>query len=127
VLCTGDAVVNGPYNYTADGNIGNWPKVVEAAMKLDVDHVLPGHGPAGGKDVMAGQRTFMIELHQAVAVAIKAGKKLDDLVKTEGNKSSTTIQLSAAVKNWVGDGLPGQVKDAYNEIAAKKPIGDLPH
>ena len=127
VLCTGDAVVNGPYNYTADGNIGNWPSVVEAAMKLDVDHVLPGHGPAGAKDVMVGQREFMIELHQAVAAAIKAGKKLDDMVKTEGGKSSTSIQLSAAVKNWVGDGLPGQVKDAYNEIAAKKPIGDLPH
>jgi glyoxylase-like metal-dependent hydrolase (beta-lactamase superfamily II) len=25
VLCTGDAAVNGPYNYTGDGNIGNWP------------------------------------------------------------------------------------------------------
>jgi hypothetical protein len=96
-------------------------------MKLDVEHVLPGHGPAGAKDVMVGQREFMIELHQAVAAAIKAGKKLDDVVKTEGSKSTTTIQLSAAVKNWVGEGLPGQVKDAYNEIAAKKPIGDLPH
>src|ERR1700726_1445996 len=91
VLCTGDAVVNGPYNYTADGNIGNWPKVVEAAMKLNVDHVLPGHGPAGGKDVMAGQRAFMLELHKAVAAAIQQGKKLDDVVKTEGSKSTTTI------------------------------------
>jgi cyclase len=48
VLCTGDAAVNGPYNYTADGNIGNWPKVLDAALKLKVDHVLPGHGGAGG-------------------------------------------------------------------------------
>ena len=76
---------------------------------------------------MAGQRAFMLELHKAVAAAIQQGKKLDDVVKTEGSKSTTTIQLSAAVKNWVGDGLPGQVKDAYNEIASKKPIGDLPH
>jgi cyclase len=127
VLCTGDAVVNGPYNYTADGNIGNWPKVIDGAMKLNVEHVLPGHGPAGGKDVMVGQRAFMIELHNAVAAAIKAGKKLDDVVKTDGKSSTTTIQLSATVKNWVGEGFPGQVKDAYNEVANKKPIGDLPH
>ena len=127
VLCTGDAGVNGPYNYTADGNIGNWPKVMDGALKLNVDHVLPGHGPSGGKEILVGQRAFMIELHQAVAAAIKAGKKLDDLVKTEGKKSTTSIQLSAAVKNWVGDGLPGQVKDTYNEIANKKPIGDQPH
>jgi glyoxylase-like metal-dependent hydrolase (beta-lactamase superfamily II) len=127
VLCTGDAVVNGPYNFTSDGNIGNWPKVVEAAMKLDVEHVLPGHGPAGGKDVMAGQRAFMLELHKAVTAAIQAGQKLDDVVQTKGDKSTTTVQLSAAVKTWVGDGFPGQVKDAYNEIASKKPVGDLPH
>src|SRR2546421_56889 len=37
VLCTGDAVANGPYNFTADGNIGNWPKVIDGALKLDVD------------------------------------------------------------------------------------------
>lgn len=127
VLCTGDAVVNGPYNYTADGDIGNWPRVIEGAMKLNVDHVLPGHGPAGGKDVMVGQRAFMIELHKAVAEAIKDGKKLDDVVKPENGKSSTIIQLPASAKNWVGGGLPQQVKDAYNEIASKKPAGDLPH
>jgi glyoxylase-like metal-dependent hydrolase (beta-lactamase superfamily II) len=127
VLCTGDAGVNGPYNYTADANIGTWPKVMDGALKLDVEHVLPGHGPAGGKEILTGQRAFMIELHKAVEAAIKSGKKLDDVVKGEGAKATTSIQLSAAVKNWVGDGFPGQVKDAYNEVAAKKPIGDLPH
>ena len=127
VLCTGDAVVNGPYNYTADGNIGNWPKVIEGAMRLNVEHVLPGHGPSGGKDVMNGQREFMIELHRAAEAALKAGKKLDDIVKTSGGKSTTTIQLSASVKNWVGEDFAGQVRDAFNEVVNKKPAGDLPH
>jgi len=31
------------------------------------------------------------------------------------------------VKNWVGDSLPAQVKDAFNEITNNKPAGDLPH
>jgi cyclase len=127
VLCTGDAVVNGPYNYTADGNIGNWPKVIDGAMKLDVEHVLPGHGPAGGRDVMVGQRAFMIELHKAVQAAINSGKKLDDLVKKEADKQVATIQLPDGVKNWVGPGFAGQVKDAYNEIVNKKAIADQPH
>jgi glyoxylase-like metal-dependent hydrolase (beta-lactamase superfamily II) len=127
VLCTGDAIVNGPYNYTADGNIGNWPKVVDAAMKLNVEHVLPGHGPAGGKEVMAGQRAFMIELHKAVSAAVQKGKKLDDLVKTEGGKQIAALQLPDRVKNWVGPSFASQVKDAFNEISNKKPAGDLPH
>jgi glyoxylase-like metal-dependent hydrolase (beta-lactamase superfamily II) len=127
VLCTGDAAVNGPFNYTADGNIGNWPKVIDAAMKLDVDHVLPGHGPAGGKEVLTGQREFMMALHNAVQSAIKNGRKLDDLVKTEGDKQIANLQLPDIVKTWVGPSLPAQVKDAYNEIVKKKPAGDQPH
>ena len=34
VLCTGDAAVNGPYNFTADGNVANWPKVIRSAQAL---------------------------------------------------------------------------------------------
>jgi glyoxylase-like metal-dependent hydrolase (beta-lactamase superfamily II) len=127
ILCTGDAVANGPYNYTADGNIGNWPRVVEGAMKLDVEHVLPGHGPAGGKEVLVGERAFMLELNKAVQEAIKNGKKIDDLVKTEGARQVAQVQLPESVKNWVGPSLAAQVKDAYNEITNKKASGDLPH
>src|SRR5216684_4277889 len=127
VLCTGDAIINGPYNYTADANVANWPKVIDAAMKLKVDHLLPGHGPSGGREIMVGQRAFMLELHKAVDAAVKSGKKLDDIVKTENGKQVTTIQLPDSVKKWVGGGLVAQVKDTYNEITSGKPAGDLPH
>ena len=128
VLCTGDAIVNGPYNYTADGNIANWPNVVRNAQKLDVQYVLPGHGPSGGREVMEGQARFFIELRKAVEQAVKSGKKLDDLVTMKNDQpSATTIQLSANVKTWTGNSLPAQVRDAYNEITQKKPSGDLPH
>jgi glyoxylase-like metal-dependent hydrolase (beta-lactamase superfamily II) len=134
VLCTGDAAVNGPYNYTADAHVGNWPAVDRAAQKHDVTHVLPGHGPAGGKEILAGQVQFMAELHKSVGDAIKGGKKLQDVIGTDskmvfGNKvpGKTSIQLPPAVKNWVGDFLPAQVKDTYEEISQKTPHGDLPH
>jgi len=41
VLATGDAAVNGPYNYTADGDIANWAQVNENALKLKPQIVLP--------------------------------------------------------------------------------------
>src|ERR1700722_20119047 len=50
ILCTVDAAVNGPYNVPADGNIATWLHVVQTAAKLEVKTVLPGHGPAGGKE-----------------------------------------------------------------------------
>ncbi len=128
VLCSGDAAVNGPYNFTGDGNIGNWPKVLDAALKLKVDHVLPGHGGAGGKEVLEGQRAFMIELRKAVQAEVASGKKLGDLVTTSNGKKVAMLQLPDSVKNWVSaDSLPDQVKDAYNEVTTGKPAGDLPH
>jgi len=128
VLCTGDAVANGAYNYMADGNIGNWPTVIRQAEKLDVVHVLPGHGAPAGKEMLDGQARFMTELYSAVKSSVNQGKKLEDIVKMEGDKlTSTDIQLSAKVKNWVGDDFPGQVKATYEEVTQHKPHGDLPH
>jgi glyoxylase-like metal-dependent hydrolase (beta-lactamase superfamily II) len=123
VLCTGDAVVNGPYNNTADANIGNWPSVIRSAEKLDVAYVLPGHGQTAGKELLEGQAQFMLSLHKAVDNAVKQGKKLSEVV----NGENTTITLPDNVKNWVGKPFPDQVKDTYEEISQKKPRGDVGH
>jgi len=117
VLCTGDAVANGPHNYTADANIGNWPNVVAAAEKLKVTRVLPGHGEPGGPEVLSGQARFMVELHKAVKSAIGQGKKLDEI--------KTGLQLPDSVKRWVGPSLPVQVQDTYEEISQGKPHGEI--
>jgi len=126
IVATGDAVVNGPYNYTSDGNVGNWPNVVKGAQKLGATTVLPAHGPHGGPEILAGELAFMTELRKAVEAARKSGKKLEGVVKMEkGAPKSTTLTLPPAVKNWVGDFLPMQVFDAWKELEAGKPRGDL--
>jgi glyoxylase-like metal-dependent hydrolase (beta-lactamase superfamily II) len=124
LLCTGDAAVNGPYNFTADANVGNWPKVVRAAQALGALKVLPGHGPAGGPEILDGQAKFMTELHHAVDNAIKDGMKLEAVVPSA---TKTTLTLPGNVKNWVGPSLPAQVRDTWEEIVQKKPHGDIPH
>ncbi|MFN7926032.1 MAG: MBL fold metallo-hydrolase [Bryobacteraceae bacterium] len=126
IICTGDAVVNGPYNYTADGNVGNWVNVVKGAQKLNPKTVLPAHGPHGGPEILSGEALFMTELMNTVKAARASGKKLSDVVKMEkGQPKSTTLTLPASVKNWVGDFLPAQVYDTWMELENKKPRGDL--
>ncbi len=128
IICTGDAVTNGPYNYTADGNIGNWPSVVAKAAALEVAQVLPGHGPKGGKEVLSGEAEFMRQLRSSVGQAVKSGKRLNDLVAMKGDTpASTSLKLPDSVKNWVGPSLPLQVKDTFEEISQGKPHGDIPH
>ncbi|HEY7387078.1 MAG TPA: MBL fold metallo-hydrolase [Bryobacteraceae bacterium] len=118
VLCTGDAVVNGPYNSVDDAYIENWPTVLRAAEKLKVKHVLPGHGLPGGRELLTGQEQFMTELFKAVKEGAAGGKRLEEL--------QSSIQLSTAVTPWVADALlKQQIQAAYAEVTQHKPRGEI--
>jgi cyclase len=117
VICTGDALVNGPHNFTAQGNIQNWSNVLRTAQKLKIEYVLPGHGAPGGKDLFDGQILFFTELQKGVKSAIDSGKKADELV--------AAVKLPDTVKNWTGDSLPAQLKDTYEEMTQGKPHGEI--
>lgn len=130
ILVTGDAIVNGAYNFTGDANLQNWPRVLEAVKKkLPINKVLPGHGPAGGIEVIDGQIRFLTALRAEAAKQAQAGKKLADLVEMKGDKPvKAKITLTdPAIQRWVGDPLPSQLRDAFREVTEKKPAGDLTH
>lgn len=119
VLCTGDAAVNGAYNFTGDANIGNWPLVLKAASKLKVKTVLPGHGLPAGPELLDGQAQFMAELAKAARAAVEGGKSVEDM--------QSSLRLPATVDTWISEGtLKQQVKDAYEEVKQRKPRGEMP-
>ncbi len=119
VLCSGDAIVNGPYNNTTDANIGNWPVVLRAVDKLKIRYVLPGHGLPGGRELLSGQALFMTELYKSVKAGIDAGQNVEQI--------QAAIKLPDTVSEWVSEGsLKTQVNDTYQEIKQGKPRGELP-
>jgi len=121
VLCTGDAVVNGPYNNFKDADIANWPLVLHAVGKLKVKYVLPGHGLFGGKELLTGQEQFLTEIRQAVRQGVDQGKTLEQI-------QAATTGLSPAVDRWISPSLlKRQIQDTYLEVSQGKPRGDLPH
>src|SRR5947207_1685300 len=58
ILFTGDACVNGPYNYVGDGSISDWVNTLEEAKKLKPVKICPGHGPSGNASVLENQQEF---------------------------------------------------------------------
>lgn len=118
VLATGDAVVNGAFNNLRDANIANWPDVLTKVDKLRIKFVLPGHGPMGGHEVLAGQQQFLRELYQAVKKAADKGESLEVI--------QASLKLPSSVSNWVSEAsLKRQAADVYEEIKAGKPRGEL--
>jgi cyclase len=124
ILCTGDAVVNGAYNFTGHANLTNWPKTVARARKLDVVHVLPGHGVPAGPELLDGQMKFFNDLRSAVSSQISAGRGLDSMVGKDAS-GKPTVKLAFQESRWVGNSLPTQITHMFEELKQGKPYGEI--
>ncbi len=66
ILFTGDAAVNGPFNYMGDGNSRAWIDTLGKAQALGAAVIAPGHGPAGDAGVLEAQRQYFVALRAEV-------------------------------------------------------------
>jgi glyoxylase-like metal-dependent hydrolase (beta-lactamase superfamily II) len=121
ILATGDAAVNGPRNKLLDAYIANWPMALDRAIALGPEHVLPGHGDAGGIEILRGQRQFLVDLFAAVKAQIYAGKKPAEM----------QISLPAPDLWWFPENRPElrqqDIETVYLEITSHQPAGAVPH
>jgi phosphoglycerate dehydrogenase-like enzyme/glyoxylase-like metal-dependent hydrolase (beta-lactamase superfamily II) len=82
ILFTGDACVNGAFNYMGDGDSESWIRVLSALQELKVAIVAPGHGPVAKRDLLETQKRWFVELRQQVGAGIAAGKTLQEIQQT---------------------------------------------
>jgi cyclase len=113
ILCTGDACVNGAFNFMGHSNSASWVKCLDRMEKLDVDLVCPGHGPVATKDLLARQRRYFAELRQQVQKGLDAKKPLEEI----------TAGLDLPwYKEWTGVAAKENrenVKHVYDELTGK--------
>ncbi len=116
ILCTGDACVNGAFNYMGHSNSASWIKCLDEMNKLDIDIVCPGHGKLSRKDLFALEKRYFTELRAAVKKGIDDKKSLDDIVKGLD---------FPWYKEWTGVDVAGpqmnkdNVKHVYDELMGK--------
>jgi glyoxylase-like metal-dependent hydrolase (beta-lactamase superfamily II) len=79
ILFTGDACVNGAFNYTGDSNTDSWVNVLNALDELPVKIVAPGHGEASDKSLISLQRRYFVELRENIRRMIGEGKTLNQI------------------------------------------------
>src|SRR4051812_6736470 len=116
ILFTGDACVNGAYNYAADGDTGEWVKTLEAAKKLGARVICPGHGPRGTGQVLADQQVFFAELRKQVS---KRKRKSPEAMKQAVEEIRLALLSDAQIARYVGEFLPAQIEKALVEMGGK--------
>jgi phosphoglycerate dehydrogenase-like enzyme/glyoxylase-like metal-dependent hydrolase (beta-lactamase superfamily II) len=117
LLCTGDACVNGAFNYMGHSDSASWIRVLDRAQKLDVKWVLPGHGPVAGKDLLETQKRYVVDLRKQVQDGVAAGKTLSDIV--------AGINMPW-YKGWTGVTPPGDnIRHVFSELTGDLTPWDL--
>lgn len=113
ILFTGDACVNGAFNYTGEGNTESWIAALTAMAELPVKTVCPGHGEMSDAGLIATQRRYFVELRTAMRKLIDAGQTLDEI------KQTLDIPF---YKDWAGVDVKTRtenIEHVYKELGGK--------
>jgi glyoxylase-like metal-dependent hydrolase (beta-lactamase superfamily II) len=122
ILCTGDACVNGAFNFMGHSNSASWVKCLEAMKKLEIDLICPGHGKVTGKDLLDKQQRYFAELRAEVKKGLDAKKSVEEI---------TSGLEMAWYKEWTGAGVTetmmnkDNVKHVHDELTGKIDHGRL--
>lgn len=116
ILFTGDACVNGAYNFMGDGDSTQWVQTLELAKQLGAKIICPGHGPRGSETVLADQQKFFVELRAAVKPL--SDRSVDD-VKAAIPQIREKLQSQERISRYVGEFFTGQVEKVYVEMGGK--------
>jgi cyclase len=114
ILFTGDACVNGAYNFVGDGNLTEWVKTLEAAKKLKPKVVCPGHGPSGDASMLDDQQEFFRQL-LAQAKKLETAKDKKEMVETIREE----MKKNERIARYIGGSFPAQLEKAFTEIGGK--------
>jgi len=118
ILFTGDACVNGAFNYTGDSNTESWIAVLGAMEDLGVKTLCPGHGEMGGAEILANQKRWFVELRARVKAGIDKGQSLETI------KEAFDVPF---YKEWTGRESKAQsenIEHVFKELSAPtKPLG----
>jgi len=108
VLYAGDIAFHRVTPLAHEGHIGNWLQVVDRVLALDVETIVPGHGPVGGKSELELMRGYLQRVYTATRECFDAGLPEEE--------AAASIDVGP-YRDWVdAERLGPNVKRAYGEF-----------
>jgi glyoxylase-like metal-dependent hydrolase (beta-lactamase superfamily II) len=95
-------------DYPGGGSVVEWTKTLDAALKLDFDTVIPGHGNVTNKAGLLAYRNNVEKLRNRASGLIREGKSQDDVGKVmtaEFGWAATSLQMQ-----WSLPGMMAELK-----------------
>ncbi len=80
VVFTGDTVFSQCQTWLMTSDVSQWVASLDVIWDMDVDHVVPGHGPVTTRAYLATQRSVLLDWVGAVAGALAKGWSREETV-----------------------------------------------
>lgn len=81
VVFTGDTLFKDCQTWLMTSDIDQWLAALDRIGQLDVDTIVPGHGPVTDKSYLAVQRSMLLEWQAAVAAAVANGWTREETIE----------------------------------------------
>jgi glyoxylase-like metal-dependent hydrolase (beta-lactamase superfamily II) len=112
VMFTGDILFNEGHPIMWAGPVGNWIRACETILNLEVETVVPGHGPITDKQAVARLKGYFEYLQQEVRRCFEAGMSVMEAARA--------IPMDAYV-SWIDpERIVVNVAAIYRELGAEQ-------
>jgi cyclase len=81
VVFTGDTVFSEVQTWVMASDVDQWIEALNTISRLDVDHVVPGHGPVTDLRYLQTQKAVLLEWKSAVAMAVANGWSREETIE----------------------------------------------
>lgn len=95
LLITGDNVTNKRIARMDDGSFRGNMAAIDKAIALDVEHVVPGHGPSGGKELLSQFRDYLDIVYSGASELREEGLEPYEM-------KEQLLPKATAYQNWPG-------------------------
>ncbi len=126
VIFTGDILFIGDHPIIWAGPTSNWLRACDRILELDVDIVVPGHGPITDKQGVAEVKGYLEYIYQEARVRYQAGMPALEAARdipldryatwTDGERIA--VNVASIYRELSGDETPQNIMSLFGQMAA---------
>jgi cyclase len=125
IVFTGDLLFVGGHPVVWAGPVQGWIDALDAILAMDVDVVVPGHGPVTDKAGVSELRAYFVELlseaqplwEEGLTPLAAARRVSIDRAIGWGERERLAVNLAACFRDFAGDSTAAPVLDVFADMA----------
>ena len=107
------------------GPVANWIKACRLIEAMDVDHIVPGHGPITDKRGVAAVRQYLEYVHDQARARFDAGMNAFDAARdielreysAWSDPERIAVNVDSLYREFAGESVPTDIFELFSRMA----------